>query len=50
MYFAVVVKEFITSGCGEGLPFQLGQLNPAETVSELSDEKGPEQTAVTKQL
>lgn len=32
MYFAVVAKEFITSSCGDGLPFQLGWLNQAGTA------------------
>ena len=52
MYFAVVAKEFITPTCGGGLPFQLGQLNPTETVSQSNQmrEKGPERTSVTKQL
>lgn len=44
LYFAVVAKEFITSGCGDGLPFQLEQLNPTETVSQSRQmrERGPE--------
>ena len=52
MYFAVAAKEFITSSCGDGLPFHLGQLNPTETVSQSHQmrEKGPEQTSVTKEL
>lgn len=32
MYFAVVAKEFITSSCGDGLPFQLEWLNQAGTA------------------
>lgn len=39
-----MAKEFITSGCGDGLPFQLEQLNPTETVSQSRQmrERGPE--------
>lgn len=52
MYFAAVAKEFITSGCEDGLPFQLEQLNPTETVSQSHQmrEKWSEQTSVTKPL
>lgn len=45
-------KEFIAPSWGDGLPCQLGQLIPTESVSQScqTGEKGPEQTALTKQL
>lgn len=39
MNFAVVAKEFITSSCGDGLPFQLGWLHQAGTASAIRWER-----------